>query len=47
LNYELYAATCDQLSEELSRMYAAQREINAAWLNTPMEESEPRMPRPN
>ncbi len=33
-NYELYAATCDQLSDELNKIYAAQTELNAAWLTT-------------
>jgi hypothetical protein len=47
LAYEAYARECDRIGEELARLYAAQREINVAWLNTPMEESEPRMPRPN
>lgn len=32
-NYELYAAECDQLAEELNRIYAAQAEINTAFLN--------------
>lgn len=31
-NYELYAATCDQLAEELEKLHQAQREINAAFL---------------
>lgn len=31
-NYELYCSVCDQLSEELNKIYAAQREINTAFL---------------
>ena len=34
LAYEEYARECDRLSEELARLDAAQREINAAWLTT-------------
>jgi hypothetical protein len=33
-NYEIYTAACDQLSEELNKIHAAQTEINAAFLAT-------------
>lgn len=34
LAYERYVLECDRLGAELSRLHAAQREINAAWLAT-------------
>jgi len=34
LAYESYARECDQISEELAQLHAAQAEINAAWMAT-------------
>lgn len=34
LAYELYAATADQIGDELNKIYAAQQQINTAWLST-------------